>query len=272
LSLGETVASKVFAMIDLPPYVWLIVLVAAVAMPSATAVALYRDAIAAGLGGSTATRVAVAFSALLLGWIVVNAWRAGADTYRANAAFANPGVPVATLGGTAVLLLLTGPVIATILAQAGTAARLAVPQANRVAGVAFLIAMALGQLPAVFALPAGLGDIAIGLTAPFIAWRLSRGAGRRGAVRFNVLGILDLVVALSLGVLTDLGPTEVIASDPSTVAATVLPLALIPTTAVPPALHVVSLRRLGRRGGATSVAARPTAAGIRRASGRRPHA
>jgi len=55
--------------------------------------------------------------------------------------------------------------------------------------------MAQGHLPAAFALPAGLGDIALGVSAPFVARRLAHGTGRIGAVRFNVLGILDLIVA-----------------------------------------------------------------------------
>jgi hypothetical protein len=61
-------------------------------------------------------------------------------------------------------------------------------------------------------------------------------------VRFNVLGILDLVVAGIMGFLL-LGLIEV---TPSTEALTLLPLALIPTAAVPltVALHIVSLRRL----------------------------
>jgi hypothetical protein len=44
--------------------------------------------------------------------------------------------------------------------------RLELPHTPRVAGVAFLLYMALGHLPALFALPAGLGDIAAGIAAP----------------------------------------------------------------------------------------------------------
>jgi hypothetical protein len=64
-------------------------------------------------------------------------------------------------------------------------------------------------------------------------------------VRFNVLGILDLAVAVSIAfLLGPFGPFEV---TPSTAPLRLLPLALIPTTAVPLAiaLHIVSLRRLG---------------------------
>ena len=112
----------------------------------------------------------------------------------------------------------------------------------------FLIVMAQGHLPAAFALPAGLGDIAIGVSAPLVARRLARNTGHTGAVRFNVLGILDLVVAVSIAFLL-LGVVEV---TPSTAPLRLLPLALIPTSAVPLAvvLHIVSLRQL-------STAARP---------------
>jgi hypothetical protein len=98
----------------------------------------------------------------------------------------------------------------------------------------------------VFALPAGLGDIAIGLAAPFVARRLTRGAGHSRAVRFNLLGILDLVVALSIGFLAGLGPWRPLEVTPSTEPLTLLPLALVPTVAVPLAiaLHIVSLHRL----------------------------
>jgi hypothetical protein len=56
------------------------------------------------------------------------------------------------------------------------------------------------------------------------------------------------VVAVSIGGLAGLGPAHVIDSTPSTIEVTLLPLALIPTTAVPlaVALHIVSLRRLRR--------------------------
>src|SRR6266704_1292623 len=71
-----------------------------------------------------------------------------------------------------------------------------------VAGVVFLLYPALGHLPALFALPAGLGDIAAGIAAPLTARRLAQGTGRRAAQWFNAFGITDLIVALTLGALT----------------------------------------------------------------------
>jgi hypothetical protein len=123
---------------------------------------------------------------------------------------------------------------------------LALPHTLRVVGVTFLLVMAQGHLPAVFALPAGLGDIAAGLAAPFVAWRLAHGGGRRRAVWFNLFGILDLVVALTIGFLAGLGPWRPLEVTPSTEPLSLLPLALVPTVAVPLslALHLVSLSRL----------------------------
>ena len=84
--------------------------------------------------------------------------------------------------------------------------RLVLPHTLRIEGAVFLILMAQGRLPAVFALPAGLGDIAAGISAPFVARRLAR---RSGAIRFHLLGIADLVIALSIGFLAGLGPVQV---------------------------------------------------------------
>jgi hypothetical protein len=78
---------------------------------------------------------------------------------------------------------------------------------------------------------------------------LARGRGRRLAVGFNVFGLADLIDAATLGVLLGLG---LFAVEPTTEILAFLPLALVPTVAVPVAitLHIVSLRQLraGARG------------------------
>jgi hypothetical protein len=106
-----------------------------------------------------------------------------------------------------------------------------------------LLTMALGHLPALFALPAGLGDIATGIAAPLVAYRLAQGAGRRRALWFNGLGTLDLIVAVTLGALTAF---QLVNVTPVNTAITALPLALIPTTAVPLllVLHITALSAL----------------------------
>jgi hypothetical protein len=232
---------------DFSWYLWALVLIGVIGIPAGTSVVLYQGAVAAGLARRTALAVGGAAAALLGGWIVASALLAGAGVYNRTSGEAAPWLGAAFAGTlTALLLAARIPVVARSLAHAGTAARLAVPHTIRVVGVVFLIAMAQGKLPAVFALPAGLGDIAIGLSAPFVARRLARNQGRGEAVRFNLLGILDLVVALGIGFLAGLGPYRPFEVTPSTDSLAVLPLVLVPTVAVPLAiaLHIVSLGRL----------------------------
>ncbi|MFZ0166646.1 MAG: hypothetical protein WAL12_23955, partial [Trebonia sp.] len=108
-----------------------------------------------------------------------------------------------------------------------------------------VLMMALGHLPALFALPAGLGDIAAGIAAPLVALRLARGTGRRTALWFNAFGMTDLISALTLGALTGYALVNV---TPSGAPISELPLALIPTAAVPLlfALHLTSVPALLR--------------------------
>ena len=108
-------------------------------------------------------------------------------------------------------------------------------QAWRLGGLGFLALYTHKVLPAVFALPAGLGDMAIGLTAPWIILALVRqpGFAARGAfIRWNVLGILDLVIAVSIGTVSALFATGA-PGEISTAPMATLPLLLIPAFLVP---------------------------------------
>lgn len=108
-------------------------------------------------------------------------------------------------------------------------------QGWRAAGLGFLALYAHGVLPGAFAYPAGLGDIAIGVTAPLVVLALIRRPGfatTRGFVVWNLLGILDLVVALSLGGLISAlatGATGEVTTQPMAR----LPLVLVPAYLVP---------------------------------------
>src|SRR5580658_2716282 len=75
-------------------------------------------------------------------------------------------------------------------------------QAWRFAGLGFISLYAHGVLPGLFAFPAGLGDMAIAVGAPWIVLGLIRDplfATSRRYVIWNILGIIDLVVAVTLG-------------------------------------------------------------------------
>jgi hypothetical protein len=130
----------------------------------------------------------------------------------------------------------------------------------RLMGVLFLLLMRTGQMPALWALPSGLGDILVGATAFAVASRLDRPGGRRLAIVFNVVGLVDLVVAVALGITTSAGPARLFHTVPTSEVATRFPLVLVPAFLVPLAfaLHVVSLLQLLGR----SWAPRTAAAGV----------
>lgn len=108
-------------------------------------------------------------------------------------------------------------------------------QAWRWAGLGFLSLYAQKILPAMFALPAGLGDMAIGVTAPWMILALVRQPGfaaRKTFIRWNVLGILDLLVAVSIGAASAFFATGA-PGEISTAPMAALPLLLIPAFLVP---------------------------------------
>jgi hypothetical protein len=125
---------------------------------------------------------------------------------------------------------------------------LTVAQTWRIGGIVFLILYQQGALPGVFALPAGWGDIAMGVTAPIVAWYWKRPFPRKTFVAWNVLGSLDLVMAVTLGVLASATSVGVLAGDVTTRLMGQFPLSLIPTFFVPLLLifHLISLGRVGK--------------------------
>lgn len=236
-------------MSDAPGYVWALALIGVIGIPVATCVVLYRGALRAGLPGPVAARVAGGAGALFAVLLTLAAALGGAGLLQQRDEGLRQGLPLLFLGVLVVLLAATRiPVVARTLRAPGTGAELMLPHTLRVVGAVFVITMALGHLPAVFALPAGLGDILVGLAAP-LAYRRHRRGVRHAALWFNLAGLADLVLALTLGFLAAAGPARLLDVTPSTMAASVLPLALIPTVVVPLAiaLHLTSLRRLTSR-------------------------
>lgn len=117
-------------------------------------------------------------------------------------------------------------------------------QSWRLAGVLFVVLAAYGVLPGIFALPAGYGDMAIGATASLVALRLANPKHRNSFIVWQVLGITDLVMAVSLGATARLlNPSSV-----SMAAMTALPLSLVPTFFVPLLLmfHLVCIAQARR--------------------------
>ena len=118
-------------------------------------------------------------------------------------------------------------------------------QAWRVLGGVFVAVYAFGHLPGLFAWPAGLGDVAIGLAAPFVAWRLRRNPEFLTTARFrwfNYLGLTDFAIAVGTGIAARNQISGLVEGVTSS-AMGEIPLVLIPTLAVPAfiILHIIVL-------------------------------
>jgi len=118
-------------------------------------------------------------------------------------------------------------------------------QSLRMLGIVFVILLGYGVLPPQFALPAGWGDFVVGALAPLVAYALAREHpwARSLTVAWNILGIMDLLVALGMGALSAPSAIRIFHGSPSTGVMAQLPLSMIPVFAVPIflILHVVSL-------------------------------
>src|SRR6266446_4308985 len=124
-------------------------------------------------------------------------------------------------------------------------------QLYRVFGSFALAAWLRGVLPGVFALPAGIGDVLTGLFAVPAAIAVARGTaqGRKAAIIWNIFGLADFAVAITLGLITSPGRFQLIVPNVSSIGAGAYPGVLTPAFVVPSSilLHALSLRQLRRR-------------------------
>jgi hypothetical protein len=191
------------------------------------------------------SRTAVISALVLASWAVVTALVAQRGFFRPSDLYSPPPVGIALGLALAVFAasLLLSPSLRGLLTNQR---HLILLNLWRLVGVVFLVLMANGQMPALWALPAGIGDVIVGATAPWIARHLGMPEGQRRAIIFTLFGMADLVVAVGLGVMTSPGPAHVFRTTPTSELATQFPLALVPTFLVPLAfiLHVVSLWQL----------------------------
>ncbi len=125
-------------------------------------------------------------------------------------------------------------------------------QAWRVVGALFLPLWAFGILPGGFAGPAAIGDIAIGVAAPFVALAVVRQARswRASVMVLSLVGMLDFAIVFTAAALAAPGGPLAAADGISSSVMGHLPLSVIPTLLVPVflILHVVALLKLGARG------------------------
>jgi hypothetical protein len=121
-------------------------------------------------------------------------------------------------------------------------------QAWRVGGILFLVLYAFGLLPGFSAWPAGLGDFAVGIAAPFVlqAQIAQREGWERRVYWLNIAGLADFVGAVGTSVLSSNSVLGLFASGAPSASMGLLPLSIIPTFAVPLWIifHMISLIQL----------------------------
>jgi hypothetical protein len=124
-------------------------------------------------------------------------------------------------------------------------------QLYRVFGSQWLAYWLHGQLPGLWALPAGTGDVLTGLFAvpAVVALATGTAGGRKAAILWNMFGIADLAIAIFLGMIISPGPAQLIVLNGPSIGIDSYPNVLTPGFVVPGSilLHALSLRQLRRR-------------------------
>lgn len=233
-----------------PAYLPAYVLVGTAAILMAVIFGLNRALITAGWPNDSRKRAVGATALVLLLWLAAAVVLALSDVFHASAAD-RPTIQYAI-----VLPILIGGLL---MWRADTVRRMveAVPQSwlvglqvYRALGVIFLILYATGKLPGLFAWPAGVGDILVGILAPVVALAYARDPRQNGhlVAAWNWFGIGDLVIAVTTGFITSPSLMQPFTVEPANQLVTLFPLALIPTFLVPLSilLHLASLTKLRR--------------------------
>jgi hypothetical protein len=179
-------------------------------------------------------RQAARVLAVAAAWLVAVAMLAAAGVF---VSVGPAAVPFAVVGPIVVIALAATRVASLrAIALGAPLAVLVALHVGRLLGAFFLVLHDQGRLPATFSHGAGWGDIAVALLAVPVAWMAARRAPfwRPVTVVWNIVGFVDLVTAVTLGVgSTATSPIQFIFEEavPGTIAT--LPWVLIPTFLVP---------------------------------------
>jgi len=192
--------------------------------------------------------------------VVLAVWLAAVVVAGATGAFeAGPGKPPLPI----LVAIALPPAVFSALYRLSTGVRafalaidlrfLTAMQAWRVVGIMFLVLYAFGLLPGLFAWPAGLGDFAVGIAAPFVLQALiaQRAGWERRVFWLNIAGLVDFAGAIATGVLSSNSALGVFATGEPQASMGLLPLSLVPSFAVPlwiifHMIAVIQLRRARR--------------------------
>ena len=193
---------------------------------------------------------------LITGALVLAAWFGVSTAMAAAGAFSaavtgNLAIPLLALTlafpiAVGVAAAFTSPAIRQLISPSNIQPGVVAVHALRIIpGSVFVVMAPLGVLPAIFAGPAGVGDILVGSSA-LLASRWVR-SGRWGrALVWNVFGMLDFVNGATIGIATSPGPFHALHTNPTSALFWMQPLAVVPFFMVPiyVLLHLVSVRYL----------------------------
>jgi multidrug transporter EmrE-like cation transporter len=121
----------------------------------------------------------------------------------------------------------------------------------RVIGAVFLLEMTQGNIPGIFAYPAGIGDIAVAAIAALVLlkFRKSKTIPRRAVMLVLVCGVADFMSAFFFGFTSSVGPQQIffpeIVNDSMQFPTGMIPLFLVPYAIFFHALSWLNLRRHG---------------------------
>jgi hypothetical protein len=204
----------------------------------------------AGWSADDQSRVVRLSGFVLIGWLAI-AFALGVSGVYRGASDQMPriqyGMLVPILIGS--LLIMRSSTVARVL-EAVPQQWLVGIQSYRALGIMFLILYAAGQMPGLFAWPAGIGDVLVGGIAPVVAIAYARGSERNGDLvwGWNILGLSDLAVAVTSGMVTGPSAFQQFAFDLPNELISAFPFVLIPIYVVPLSvlLHLASLTKLRR--------------------------
>lgn len=184
-------------------------------------------------------------------------WAAVAWTAAINGVFRTSASPLPLLPSAIFLPIIIGAPLLLLSKRVGQlldampTTWLVALQLYRVFGSQWLAYWLRGLLPGLWALPAGTGDVLTGLFAVSAAIALAAGTaeGRKAAILWNIFGVADLAVAITLGMIIAPGPFQLIVLNGPSIGLDSYPNVLTPAFVVPGSilLHALSLRQLIRR-------------------------
>lgn len=220
---------------------------------------LWRGLVRAGISPARRTVVWFAVAVPFTLWLAVIWAMASNGVFQPVQGVASvPRLPVAIFLPLVIglPLLLCSRTIAAVLDATPTAWLISL-QVYRIFGGVILVIWLHGAVSGFFAWPAAIGDMITGIMALPVARAVSSGTtqGRHAALLWNVFGLADFAVAITMGVLSSPGPFQHFGYEIPLSALATYPTVMIPAFAVPSSilLHAISIRQLQRRSGALHV-------------------